>query len=136
MLLQRASNSQGYHHLVNVHPERKETSEKAQLQKKYLHLWRNRYLTMRSDLIMGVNIHSEDAAIPLVKTQVACKFLRMPTKNRMKSPTDVFTVSTDDTKRSQIMDVLEVFPRRTYPFCLTQLCLVHYLVPSEEKNNA
>lgn len=46
------------------------------------------------------------SAIPLVKTQVACKFLWTPTKNRAKSPADVFITSSDDTKKSKIMEVL------------------------------
>lgn len=43
----------------------------------------------------------EDPATPLVKTQVACKFLRTTTKNRAKSPADVAFISSDNTKNAK-----------------------------------
>lgn len=115
-----------------MHSERKKTSEEAQLQKNSVSVVEqlpdhNKW----SD--HGVNIHSEDIAILLIKTHTACKFLWMLTKNRTKSPRDVFTVSSDDTKSSKIIEELDSFPRHTCPFCLTQLRLVHYLVPSEKE---
>lgn len=52
---------------------------------------------MRNDAITGRNIHSGDATIPLIKTQVTCKFLQAQTKKREKSPADIFIISSDDT---------------------------------------
>lgn len=51
---------------------------------------------MRNDAITGWNIRSEDAAIPLIKTQVTCKCLQVQTKKREKSPADIFIISSDD----------------------------------------
>lgn len=55
--------------------------------KQILCLWWSSYLSTRSPS-RGVNLHSEDTAIPLTKPQKTCRFLWTPTTDRRKSPPD------------------------------------------------
>lgn len=57
-------------------------------------------LEMGNDAITSVNIHSKNTAMPLIKTQAACKFWQMQTTNREKSPADIFIISLGDTKKT------------------------------------
>lgn len=58
-------------------------------------------LEMGNDAITGVNIRSQNTAIPLIKTQAACKFWQMRTKNRERSPADISIISVGDTKKTR-----------------------------------